>query len=316
MTGNMDISAIVPIGGRYDDSGELVTSYLKELADTGKNFELICVVDGEREDITNQILELAASEKRIRLIQLAKEFGEATAITAGLQYSSGRVILTLPAYYQIRPTEIRKLIDELDTSDVAVGARWPRSSKSKFETMRRNLFHWLVGFVTGERFSDLGCGARAVNRAVLDELPLYGDQHRFLPILAAQRGFQVSEINVAQSELDRNEQGYGPRIYLRRSLDIFSMFFLVRFTKKPLRFFGTIGSATFLTGAVILSLVVGEKIFLGSPLADRPALLLSSLLVVLGLQLFALGLLGELIIFTHARDIKEYSVERVVNQKD
>ena len=316
MTGNVDISAIVPIGGRYDDSGELVSSYFKELAGTGKNFELICVVDGEREDITDQILELAASEKQIRLIQLAKEFGEATAITAGLQYSSGRVILTLPAYYQIKPTEVRKLIDELNTSDVAVGTRWPRSSKSKFETMRRNLFHWLVGFVTGERFSDLGCGARAVNRAVLDELPLYGDQHRFLPILAAQRGFQVSEINVAQSELDRNEQGYGPRIYLRRLLDIFSMFFLVRFTKKPLRFFGTIGSVTFLAGAVILSLVVGEKIFLGSPLADRPALLLSSLLVVLGLQLFALGLLGELIIFTHAREIKEYSVEKVVNQED
>jgi hypothetical protein len=94
------------------------------------------------------------------------------------------------------------------------------------------------------------------------------------------------------------------------------MFFLVRFTKKPLRFFGTIGSATFVAGAVILSLVVGEKIFLGSPLADRPALLLSSLLVVLGLQLFALGLLGELIIFTHARDIKEYSVEKVINRED
>ena len=89
----MDISAIVPIGGRYDDSGELVTSYLKELANTGKKFELICVIDGEREDITNQILELAASEKRIRLIQLAKEFGEATAITAGpVSYTH----LTLP----------------------------------------------------------------------------------------------------------------------------------------------------------------------------------------------------------------------------
>jgi glycosyltransferase involved in cell wall biosynthesis len=207
----MDISAIIPVGGRHDASGGLVTSYFKELARTGKSFELICVIDGEREEITNKILELAASDQRIRLIQLAKEFGEATAITAGLQYSSGRIILTLPAYYQINPEEICKLIDELSTTDVAVGARWPRTSKSKFETMRRNLFHWLVSFVTGERFSDLGCGARAINRTVLDELPLYGDQHRFLPVLAAQRGFHVSEINVAQSELDKNEQGYGPR---------------------------------------------------------------------------------------------------------
>lgn len=316
MTEKVDISAIVPIGGRHDRSGKLVKSYFEELAEIEENFELICVIDGEHKDIVDQILEFAASEKRIRLIQLAKEFGEATAITVGLEYSSGRIILTLPAYYQIESTEIRKLIEELDNYDVAVGARWPRSAKSRFEAIRRSLFHWLVGFVTGDRYNDLGCGARAVKRIVLDDLPLYGDQHRFLPILAAQRGFRVSEVRVAQSEFDKNEQGYGPRIYLRRLLDIFTVFFLIRFTKKPLRFFGAIGSATFLVGAVILSLVVGEKVFLGSPLADRPALLLSSLLVVLGLQLFALGLLGELIIFTHGRNIKEYSVERVVNQID
>lgn len=313
MTEKVEISAIVPIGRRHDESGDLLKSYFMELTEIEKNFELICVIDGEHTGIAEKILEFAGSDKRIRLIQLAKEFGEAAAITAGLEKSSGHVILTLPAYYQIEPKEVQKLIEELHTSDVAVGARWPRSTKSKFEAMRRSLFHWLVGFVAGERYSDLGCSARAVKRIVLDDIPLYGDQHRFLPILAAQRGFRISEIRVAQSDLDKNEEGYGPRIYLRRLLDIFTMFFLVRFTKKPLRFFGTIGSATFLVGAVILSWVIGEKVFLGSSLADRPAMLLSSLLVVLGLQLFALGLLGELIIFTYSRNIKEYSVEKIVN---
>src|SRR5690606_23608397 len=170
-----------------------------------------------------------------------------------------------------------------------------------------------VGAVTRENFTDLGCGARAFKRSVADEIPIYGDQHRFIPLLALRRGFRVAEVQVRQSERDRYDKGYGPRTYLRRLLDIFTVVFLVRFTKKPLRFFGMIGSVMFLLGAVFLTYVVLERAFLGVSLADRPALLLSSLLVVLGLQIFALGLLGELIIFTHARDLKEYTIEKIVN---
>jgi hypothetical protein len=144
-------------------------------------------------------------------------------------------------------------------------------------------------------------------------VPIYGDQHRFLPLLATRRGFRVREIRVRQSEKDRFDHGYGAKAYLQRFLDIFTVVFLVRFTKKPLRFFGMIGSVTFLLGAVFLTYVVIERLFFGEPLSDRPALLLSSLLVVLGLQIFALGLLGELIIFTHAGELKEYTIEKIVN---
>jgi hypothetical protein len=196
---------------------------------------------------------------------------------------------------------------------MVVAARWPRATASRFEAFRRRLFHWLVSSVTGENFTDLGCGARAFKRSVADEIPIYGDQHRFIPLLALRRGFRVAEVQVRQSERDRYDKGYGPRTYLRRLLDIFTVVFLVRFTKKPLRFFGMIGSVMFLLGAIFLVYVVGERLFFNVALSDRPALLLSSLLVVLGLQIFALGLLGELIIFTHARDLKEYTIERIVN---
>ena len=178
--------------------------------------------------------------------------------------------------------------------------------------MRRSLFHKLLGWVTGARLHDLGCGARAFSRRVLEEIQLYGDQHRFLAVLAERQGFVVQEVDLAQSPEDRFKSVYGPRDYARGLLDIFTIFFLVRFTKKPLRFFGMVGLTIFGIGSLLVAWLMVEKLFFGQGLAARPALLLSTLLVVLGLQLFALGLLGELIIFTHARAIKDYQIERVI----
>jgi hypothetical protein len=131
-------------------------------------------------------------------------------------------------------------------------------------------------------------------------------------VLADRQGFRVVEVNVRQSPKDRFEGSYQPREYTRVLLDLFTVFFLVRFTKKPLRFFGMVGVTTFAIGALAVAWVVIEKLFFGQALGDRPALLLASLLVVLGLQLLALGLLGELMIFTHAKGLKDYQVERVI----
>jgi glycosyltransferase involved in cell wall biosynthesis len=316
MTNKIEISAVVPVGGRFDKTGSLVREYLDALKKTGKKFELVYVLDGEYAEFSNQLITLAANEDKLRIIQLAKSFGEATALSAGFEHTAGAIVLTLPAYYQINPVEIGKLIAELDNCDVVVAARWPRATSSKFETVRRELFHWLIRVVSGSSFNDLGCGARALKRSVVDEVPVYGDQHNFLPLLAIRRGFHVHELTVTQSKEDRYEGGYGPRIYLRRLLDILTVVFLVRFTKKPLRLFGMIGSVTLGIGVIFLLYVIIERLFFGVGLADRPALLLSSLLVVLGMQLFALGLLGELIIFAHARDIKEYTVDRIINEFD
>ena len=313
MNNDVKVSAVVPVTERYDDSGSLAREYLEALNDTGRDFELVFVLDGRYRHLGEKLLELAAEDKRLRIIQLAKSFGEATAISAGIENTDGGIVLTLPAYHQIEAGEVGKLLAELEHSDMAVAVRWPRAAASKFEVFRRNVFHWLVSNVSGISFSDLGCGARAFKREVGEEIPIYGDQHRFIPLLALRRGFRVSEIKVRQSEKDRYQKGYGPRTYLQRFLDIFTVVFLVRFTKKPLRFFGMIGSVTFVIGALFLTYVVIERLFFGVNLSDRPALLLSSLLVVLGMEIFALGLLGELIIFTHASDMKEYTIEKIVN---
>jgi hypothetical protein len=186
---------------------------------------------------------------------------------------------------------------------------------SAFERIRRRLFHGILKGITGHSYRDLGCGVRLLKRAVAEEITLYGDQHRFLPVLAERRGFNVREVELAQSPNDQFRGRYRLREYLHRILDIMTVFFLVRFTKKPLRFFGSIGFLTAGFGAIVVLLLVTQRLFYGMPLADRPALLLGSLLVVLGVQLFALGLLGELIIFSHAADSKEYAIRSIVGKK-
>jgi glycosyltransferase involved in cell wall biosynthesis len=306
-----ELSVIVPVGNRYAEVMALYAEYKAGLEALGLPYELIFVLDGPKPDVAAGLQRLLANGEDVIVISLTKRFGEATALMAGFQRASGRTIVTLPAYYQIQGAEIGKLVGALGPADLAVGRRSPRVG-SRFEGLRRDVFHGLIASVTGQRFNDLGCGARAMRRRVLEEIALYGDQHRFLPVLANRQGFRVVEVDVRQSPRDRFQRGYRAREYAHRALDIFTVFFLVRFTKKPLRFFGMLGVSTFGVGAVLVTWLVVERLLLGHPLADRPALLLSSLLVVLGLQLFALGLLGELIIFTHARDIKDYQIDEVI----
>jgi len=311
-SGNVDISVIIPVGARHAaDILALYDDYRMGLEALGSAYEVIFVLDGPRPELAADVQRLLSSGDPVSVIGLTKRFGEATALVAGFQRARGRIILTLPAYHQIRGQEIGKLVRALGTADLAIGRRWPRVG-SRFEAIRRDAFHRVLASITGQRFHDLGCGARAMKRRVLEEISLYGEQHRFLPVLTSRLGFKVLEVELHQSPLDRLEGRYPTREYVRRALDICTVFFLVRFTKKPLRFFGMIGVSTFVVGVALVAWLAIERLIFGQPLADRPALLLSSLLVVLGMQLFALGLLGELIIFTHARDIKDYQIEEVV----
>jgi glycosyltransferase involved in cell wall biosynthesis len=308
------VSVIIPVGERYDDVAGLYGAYKAALVAAGRRFEFVYVLDGKLDAAFAGLRELQQRGERLKIIKLAKFFGEATALTAGFENSSGEIVLTLPAYYQVEPSAIGNMLDHLDGYDMVIGRRWPRSG-SRFELVRRQFFHWLIKSVTGIPYRDLGCGARAFRRRIADDVPIYGDQHRFLPVLANRWGFRILELDVPQSSRDRFEGMYRPREYLHRILDIFTVFFLVRFTKKPLRFFGMLGSITAMAGGLIVVVLVVQRLFFAMPLANRPSLLLSSLMVVLGVQIFALGLIGELIIFTHARDIKEYTVELIVNDE-
>jgi glycosyltransferase involved in cell wall biosynthesis len=310
-TSDTMVSVIVPVGERQSDPMELYTEYAAGLKATGKRYEFIFVVDGPHERFTVGLQQLIRNREPLKIIALTRSFGEATALMTGFEHASGELIITLPAYHQIDGADIGKLLAALDSADFATGRRWPRAG-GPFEVLRRRAYHGLIAWVTKLRFHDLGCGARAMHRRVLEEISLYGDQHRFLPILAHHQGFRVAEVDLRQSPRDHFDSVYRPREYARQVLDIFTVFFLVRFTKKPLRFFGMIGVSTFGIGGLLLLYLVVDRLVFRHSLASRPALLLSSLLVVLGLQIFALGLLGELIIFTHAKDIKDYQVDEII----
>ncbi len=314
-TARPSVSVIIPVGSRHArDITGLIGEYRSGLDTLGAAYEIIVVLDGPKPDIAGNVQRLlgpVGGAGNITVISLTRRFGEATALMAGFQRAQGETLVTLPAYYQIEGREVARLVSAVSSADLVIGRRWPRAG-GRFEILRRDAFHRMIASVTGQRFNDLGCGARAMKRRVLEEIPLYGELHRFLPVLANRQGFRVVEVDLQQSPRDRYEGGYPLRDYVRRALDIFTVFFLVRFTKKPLRFFGMLGASTFAVGAMLVTWLAIDRLVFLHPLADRPALLLSSLLVVLGMQLFALGLLGELIIFTHAREIKDYQIDTVI----
>lgn len=309
------VSVIVPVGSRFGDARKLYAEYKAGLAALPMPYELLFVLDGPRRRFSAQLEELLAAGERFTLICLSRTFGGAAALMAGVERATGDAIVTLPPYPQIDAAEIRKLVAGLESADVVVANRTPRAAGA-FDRLRRSAFHAMVKWLTGRRLNDLGCGARAVRRRVFDELDVYGEQQLFLPLIADRLGFRVVEIGVSQAADDRFPRVYRPREYLRHILDLFSIFFLVRFTKRPLRFFGMLGATTFGIGALSLVYLCIDRLLFNASLADRPALLLATLLVVLGMQIFALGLLGELIIFTHARDLKDYRVEEVIEYPD
>ena len=308
---NVELSVIIPITERYAPVKELFYEYKKGIDATGLTYEIIYVLDGIHADAFLDLTSLQETES-LTVITLSKLFGESTALHAAFSNSSGNILLTLPAYQQIETSEIPRLIDALKESDMVLSRRWPRND-SFINQLQTKTFNFLLRLSTDLKIHDAGCSARAFTRDVIEEVHLYGDLHRFFPVIAHRQGFRVIELDVAQSKKDTHRRIYAPGLYVRRLLDLLTIFFLIKFTKKPLRFFGLVGSTLFGLGVVTTIYIIGERLFLNIPMAERPALILSSLLIVLGIQIIAIGLIGEIIIFTHAGNIKEYKIDKIIN---
>lgn len=305
------LSAIVPVTERLHDVESLYWAYKAGIEAVGMAYEFIYVLDGDFPEALSALQGLRQKGEPIKIIALAKWFGEATALTIGFAHAAGDIFVTLPAYPQIVPDEISRLVAGLKDYDMVIARRFPRRD-SILNVIQSKVFHFLLNTMIAVPFHDLGCGVRALKRRVAEELNIYGDQHRFLPLLAAQQGFKVLELDAAQAKEDTFKRVYSPGVYIRRMLDILTIAFIVKFTRKPLRFFGLIGSFTLALGTLGAVYLAIERLYFGGALADRPALVLAVLMMVLGFQTIAVGLIGELIIFTHTKDVKEYRVERIV----
>jgi len=307
----IELSVIIPVTERYDPVEELYYQYKRGIEAVGMAHEIIYVLDGRYPEVLETLTALQKTEQ-ITVIALAKLFGEATALTAAFSKANGEILLTLPAYQQVEADEIPRLVSAIDDCDMVMARRWPRKD-SVINKLQSKVFNFLLRSFTELKIHDAGCGVRVLRRQVVDEVHIYGDLHRFLPITAHRQGFRVKELNVAQSKGDVFRRIYAPGVYVRRLLDLLTVFFLVKFTKKPLRFFGLVGSTLFGIGLLVTLYIIGERLFFHVALANRPALIMSSLLIVLGVQVIAIGLIGEIIIFTHAKDIKEYKIDRIIN---
>jgi glycosyltransferase involved in cell wall biosynthesis len=304
------ISVVVPVVERPDDLLAVYHAFAAELERRAADFEFIFVFDG-RFAPPSELVTLGRSNDRVRILRFAREFGETAALRIGIEKSRGDLLLTLPAYFQVQPEGVSRLLEAVNRgADLAVAHRYPRLD-SWLNRMQSRAFHRMIGGVTQQKFHDMACGVRVMRRSVAESLPLYGDLHRFIPALALREGYQVEEVSVPQHPKDAGTRVYGPGVYFRRLLDIGAFFFLAKFTERPLRFFGLVGSV-FLGSGVILSLVLLVQRVEGQGIANRPALLFAVLLLALGVQLLGLGLVGEIIVHLRAPHRRVYRVrERV-----
>jgi glycosyltransferase involved in cell wall biosynthesis len=315
MSMNRDIlSVIVPVVERVNQTVEVFEAYDGALRATGRDYEFLYILDGHYPEVRATLEALQVAGHPVRIFQLGRSFGEATALSIGFENARGETLLTLSANLQVEPSSLPRLVEALADNDMVVVRRWPRTDPA-LNSFQTRLFSHLVGYMTGVHLQDLACSIRILRKSVANAVPVYGDQHRFFSVLVKRWGFSVKEIELPQSSAQRSRRLYRPGVYIRRLLDVLTVFFLIKFTKKPLRFFGLIGTGIGAIGALALAYLVVARMFGETALADRPALLLASLLLVLGVQIFGLGLIGELIIFTHAKDIKEYNVREIVNDE-
>jgi len=229
----VDLSVVVPISERYDDLRQLYNEYSDQISEHGYSREFIFVLDGVDLHALQTLKELRKDHSEVKVVTLNRWAGEATALSVGLEKARGSIILTLPSYFQVDPTEIGHMLTNLidGKSDLVIGWRYPRID-SRFNRLQSRVFHALTRALTGLSYHDVSCGVRAMTRKVAEEVQLYGDLHRFFPLLAHQRGFKVAELPVHQSKSDAKRRLYSPGVYLRRLLDLLTLFFLYKFTKK------------------------------------------------------------------------------------
>ncbi len=310
------LSVIIPACVRAGSTVAMYKEYKDFLSTFVSNLQFIIVVSIRTQKLIGAELEqMSENDPNLSLLVMSRDFGEATAIKAGSSQATGEFILILPPYKQVDTTAIPKLFDFVDDYDIVLAKRWPRVD-SQSNQVQSKLFNYLLRKFSKQSYSDIGCSVRLMRATVMQELNIYGDQNRFMPLFAHEIGFRCKEVEIPQAIMDSKTRIHNPGTYTRRLLDLLTVVFLTKFNKKPLRFFGLIGSASILTGMLGLFYLAFERLVLSVPLADRPLLVLFSLFFVLGLQLLAIGLVGEIVVFTHAGKNKEYRIREVINFPD
>jgi glycosyltransferase involved in cell wall biosynthesis len=305
------LSIVVPVFNEAGSVEPLYQEIVEALTPLGA-FEVVFVDDGSTDGSSAVIERLVAAHDCVRLVKLRRNFGKAAALTHGFAEARGDLIVTMDGDRQDDPAEIPKLLAKLDQGyDLVSG--WKQSRQDPVsKTLPSKFFNWTVRKSTGVALHDFNCGLKAYRREVTRHVTVYGELHRYIPVLASDLGFRVAEEKVSHRRRTAGQSKYGWRRYARGYLDLLTVLFLGRYRQRPQHLFGGIGTMMVLAGVVVDLYLTIDKLF-GHPIGQRPLLVFGTLLIIVGIQLLSLGLVGELITQARARDKPDdYEVERVV----
>ncbi len=307
------ISVVVPVHNEERTVALLLDEVASTLDGLGRPWEVVFVDDGSTDGTFSALTRLHAQSEQVRVVRLRRNFGKAAALQAGFAQARGEIVVTMDGDLQDDPAEIPRLLAKLDEGfDLVSG--W--KTKRRDPITRRipsKLFNVVAGRISGLRLHDMNCGLKAYRAEVLHGLSIYGELHRFIPVLAHDRGFRVAELPVNHRPREHGRSRYGFERYVRGFLDLLTVSFMGRYRHRPLHLFGGMGLILGALGSIVLLYLTILKLD-GQAIGHRPLLTLGVLLVVVGVQLVSLGLISELITSHHEE--RSFDRERVDRQID
>ena len=292
------ISVVVPVHEEERTVALLFEELQAALDPLAEPWEAVFVDDGSTDGSFAALTRLHSAHENVRVVRLRRNFGKAAALAAGFANAHGDVVVTIDADLQDDPAEIPRLLAKLDEGfDLVSGWKAHRRDPFTRRALSR-IFNWVTGRVSGLRLHDLNCGLKAYRAEVIQGLRLYGELHRFSPVLAHYRGHRIAELAVNHRPREHGRSRYGVERYLRGFLDLLTVSFIGRYRYRPLHLFGGLGLVLGMIGFAVLAYLTALKIG-GHAIGRRPLLILGVLLMVVGLQFFSLGLISELITSQH-----------------
>jgi glycosyltransferase involved in cell wall biosynthesis len=298
------ISVVVPVHNE-DRSVELLYDELRSaLEPLAQEWEMIFVDDGSTDGTFAALTRLHSRAGNVRVVRLRRNFGKAAALVAGFDQAHGDIVVTIDGDLQDDPAEIPRLLAKLDEGFDLVSGWKAHRRDPVTRRMLSHIFNWVTSRFSGVRLHDMNCGLKAYRAEVVHGLRLYGELHRFIPVLAHYRGFRIAELPVNHRPREHGRSRYGLERYLRGFLDLLTVSFIGRYRHRPLHLFGGLGLALATVGIVILVYLTVDKL-LGHAIGGRPLLTLGVLLVVVGMQFFSLGLISEMITSHHEERAQE-----------
>ena len=299
MKSNVALSIVVPIYNEEESLPLLVNQLLEVLQPMEETFELVLVNDGSLDNSAEVIRKISLETPELVGILLRKNYGQTAAMAAGFDISSGEIVVTLDGDLQNDPADIPLLVNKIrDGFDLVSGWRYRRQDAAISRKLPSKIANRLIGKVTGVRLNDYGCSLKAYRKEVLTDMRLYGELHRFLPVLANIEGARITEVKVNHRARQFGSSKYGIDRTFRVLMDLLTVWFMNRFLTRPMYVFG-FGGILAIIGSFITSLYLLTIKLLGEDIGNRPLLIFALLLAVTGVQLFGFGLLGELQIRTY-----------------